>query len=53
MKRELPPDVKLVSFYDQSLFVRASAGSVWDAILFGLILSVVIIYLFLKTGARP
>ena len=36
MKRELPPDVKLVSFYDQSLFVRASAGSVWDAILFGL-----------------
>ena len=48
MKRELPSDVKLVSFYDQSLFVRASAGSVWDAILFGLILSVIIIYLFLK-----
>jgi CzcA family heavy metal efflux pump len=48
LKAELPRDVKLVSFYDQSLFVRASAGSVWDAILFGLILSVVIIYLFLK-----
>jgi CzcA family heavy metal efflux pump len=48
LKRELPPDVKVVSFYDQSLFVRASAGSVWDAILFGLILSIVIIYLFLK-----
>jgi CzcA family heavy metal efflux pump len=48
LKRELPPDVKLVSFYDQSLFVRASAGSVRDAILFGLILSVVIIYFFLK-----
>ena len=48
MKGDLPPDVKLVSFYDQSLFVRASAGSVWDAILFGLILSVLIIYLFLK-----
>ncbi|MFO1500100.1 MAG: efflux RND transporter permease subunit [Verrucomicrobiota bacterium] len=48
LKGGLPPDVKLVSFYDQSLFVRASAGSVWDAILFGLILSVVIIYLFLK-----
>jgi CzcA family heavy metal efflux pump len=48
LKGELPPDVKIVSFYDQSLFVRASAGSVWDAILFGLILSVVIIYLFLK-----
>jgi CzcA family heavy metal efflux pump len=48
MKLELPPDVKIVSFYDQSLFVRASAASVRDAILFGLILSVVIIYLFLK-----
>jgi CzcA family heavy metal efflux pump len=48
LQKELPPDMKLVSFYDQSLFVRASAGSVWDAILFGLVLSVVIIYLFLK-----
>ncbi|MCX6905286.1 MAG: efflux RND transporter permease subunit, partial [Verrucomicrobia bacterium] len=48
MKGDLPPDVRIVSFYDQSLFVRASAGSVRDAILFGLILSVVIIYLFLK-----
>jgi CzcA family heavy metal efflux pump len=48
LKGELPPDVKIVSFYDQSLFVHASAGSVWDAILFGLILSIVIIYLFLK-----
>ncbi len=48
LKQKLPPDVKIVSFYDQSLFVRASAGSVRDAILFGLILSVVIIYFFLK-----
>jgi CzcA family heavy metal efflux pump len=48
LKRELPPDVSIVSFYDQSLFVRASAASVRDAILFGLVLSVVIIYLFLK-----
>ena len=48
LKEDLPPDVRLVSFYDQSLFVRASAGSVWDAILFGLILSVLIIFLFLK-----
>ena len=48
LKAELPPDVRLVSFYDQSLLVRESAGSVRDAILFGLILSVVIIFLFLK-----
>ena len=48
LRRELPPDVKLAFFYDQSLLVRASVQSVWEAILFGLILSVVIIYLFLK-----
>ncbi len=48
LKADLPSDVRLVSFYDQSLLVRASAGSVRDAILFGLILSVLIIYLFLK-----
>ena len=35
-------------FYDQSLFVRDSVGSVWDAIVFGLILSVLILYFFLK-----
>ena len=44
----LPPDVKVVTFYDQSLLVRASAASVRDAIVFGLILSVVILFLFLK-----
>lgn len=48
LRAELPPDVKLAFFYDQSELVRASVGSVWEAILFGLILSVVIIYLFLK-----
>jgi CzcA family heavy metal efflux pump len=48
LQRELPPDMKLAFFYDQSLLVRASVQSVWEAILFGLILSVVIIYLFLK-----
>ena len=48
LRRELPHDLQIVSFYDQSLLVRASVGSVWDAILFGLVLSVIIIYLFLK-----
>src|SRR5581483_6815054 len=37
---ELPPDMHLAFFYDQSQFVRDSVGSVWDAIVFGLILSV-------------
>ncbi len=48
LKRELPPDMKVAFFYDQSVIVRESVRSVWEAILFGLVLSVAIIYLFLK-----
>ena len=48
VQAELPPDMKLAFFYDQSQLVRDSVQSVWEAILFGLVLSVVIIYLFLK-----
>ena len=48
LKKDLPRDFKTAYYYDQSQFVRASVRSVWDAILFGLILSVVIIYFFLK-----
>jgi CzcA family heavy metal efflux pump len=47
--RDLPPDMKLALFYDQSLIVRDSVRSVWEAIGFGLVLSVLIIYLFLRT----
>ena len=48
LHHDLPPDMKLAFFYDQSQLVRASVGSVWESILFGLILSIVILYLFLK-----
>jgi len=48
LKKDLPPDMKTAYYYDQSLLVRASVQSVWEAIVFGLILSVVIIFLFLK-----
>ena len=48
LRQELPPDMHLDFFYDQSQFVRDSVGSVWDAIIFGLILSVLILYFFLK-----
>jgi CzcA family heavy metal efflux pump len=47
-RRELPPDMHLSFFYDQSLFVRDSIHSVWDAIGFGLLLSVLILFFFLK-----
>ena len=48
LRQELPPDMHLGFFYDQSQFVRDSVGSVWDAIIFGLILSVLILFFFLK-----
>ena len=47
-RTELPQDMKVAYYYDQSQFVRESVNSVRDAIIFGLILSVLIIYLFLK-----
>jgi len=48
LKKELPPDMKLAFFYDQSLIVQESVKSVWQAIIFGLFLSVIVLYLFLK-----
>jgi CzcA family heavy metal efflux pump len=48
LRQQLPPDMHLAFFYDQSQFVRDSVSSVWSAIIFGLILSVVILYFFLK-----
>ncbi len=49
VSRELPPDMTLAPFYDQSLIVQDSVRSVWEAIGFGLVLSVLIIFLFLRT----
>jgi len=48
LHHELPPDMHLAFFYDQSQFVRDSVSSVWSAIIFGLILSVFILFFFLK-----
>jgi CzcA family heavy metal efflux pump len=48
LKGQLPSDLKLTFFYDQSLLVRASVQSVWEAIIFGLVLSVLILFFFLK-----
>jgi CzcA family heavy metal efflux pump len=44
----LPKDVQVSTFYDQSLLVRESMKSVRDAILLGLLLSVAILYAFLR-----
>jgi CzcA family heavy metal efflux pump len=49
VRRQLPKDVQIRPFYDQSLLVRAAVGSVRDAILIGLVLSVLILYGFLRS----
>ncbi len=51
IKKELPADMKLAFFYDQSLFVREGVRSVWECILLGLGLSVLILYGFLRSVA--
>ena len=45
---QLPKDVKIAPFYDQSLLVRESVKSVRDSIIIGLLLSAVILYAFLR-----
>jgi CzcA family heavy metal efflux pump len=47
LKKTLPDGVRLTPFYDQSQLVRDSIRSVRDAILIGLVLACVILFLFL------
>ena len=47
MRGQIPRDIKIAPYYDQSLLVRDSMNSVRDSILIGLLLSVVILYVFL------
>ena len=48
IRRNLPPAVRLETFYDQSGIVRASSQSVRDAILLGLLLSGLVVVWFLR-----
>jgi CzcA family heavy metal efflux pump len=48
LKQKLPPGVTLAPYYDQSQIVRDSISSVRDAILIGLVLTCIIIFLFLR-----
>ncbi|HEX3068352.1 MAG TPA: efflux RND transporter permease subunit, partial [Thermoanaerobaculia bacterium] len=48
LRKQLPRDVEIKPYYDQSLLVSSSVSSVRDAILIGLILSVAILYGFLR-----
>jgi CzcA family heavy metal efflux pump len=51
LRQELSPDIHLAFFYDQSSFVREGVASVWESILIGMGLSVVVLYLFLRSAA--
>src|SRR5215475_11525481 len=48
LRASLPPGVRLEPFYDQSIIVRDAISSVRDAVLIGIVLSVVILILFLR-----
>ncbi len=48
LKSSLPPGVRLVPFYDQSELVRESIASVRDAILIGLALACLVLFIFLR-----
>src|SRR3954469_6481611 len=48
IRGQIPADVHVAAYYDQSLLVRDSINSVRDSILIGLLLSVVILYAFLR-----
>ena len=48
IRRTLPPDIRLETFYDQSILVRDSIGSVTESILIGLALSIAVLLAFLK-----
>src|SRR5438132_6021943 len=48
IRNDIPKDVRIAPYYDQSLLVRESINSVRDAIIIGLLLSVAILYAFLR-----
>jgi len=49
IRRELPPKFRLAFFYDQSQFVREGIASVWESIALGLMLSVLVLFAFLRS----
>ncbi len=48
MRGQIPKDITIAPYYDQSLLVRESMNSVRDSIMIGLLLSVVILFAFLR-----
>lgn len=47
-RRHLPPDIKMEIIRDQSRYIRENVADVWNTILFGGFLALLITYLFLR-----
>ncbi len=48
LRSQLPPSLHIATWYDQSGLIEESYGSVRDAILFGVFIAIVIMFLFLR-----
>lgn len=48
LRVQLPPGTIIQTFYDQSVLVRNAVGSVRDAVLIGILLSVLVLFFFLR-----
>lgn len=48
LQKRLPPDVKVANWYDQSQLILATASSVRDAVIVGVILASLVLLLFLR-----
>ena len=48
IKKTLPPDIELSTYYDQSILVRESISGVTESIIIGLLLAVGVLLCFLK-----
>ncbi len=49
-RSQLPPDLQIASWYDQSQLIVSSAGSVRDAVFIGMCLAAAVLLLFLRNG---
>ena len=53
IRRTLPKDLELATFYDQSVLVRDSISGVTESILIGLVLAVVVIAVMRMREPKP
>ena len=50
LRKNLPADVQLRALYDQSIFIRQAISGVTSAALFGGLLAILVLYLFLRSA---